>query len=88
MAGKRPMRTTGTGGGGGSKRIVYAIDVGKWAISQETALLRANARSRETRTPHQMDQVHEGLNTMVHCSLAINPASSPCITACVKKMHD
>ena len=22
MAGKRPMRTTGTGGGGGSKRIV------------------------------------------------------------------
>ena len=30
------------------------------------------------------DQVHEGLNTMVHCSLAINPASSPCITACVK----
>ena len=30
------------------------------------------------------DQVHEGLNTMVHCSLAINPASSPCIIACVK----
>ena len=30
------------------------------------------------------DQVHEGLNTMVHCSLAINPASSPFITACVK----
>ena len=30
------------------------------------------------------DQVHEGLNTKVHCSLPIYPASSPCITACVK----
>ena len=28
--------------------------------------------------------MHEGQNTMVHCSLAINPASSPCITAFVR----
>ena len=28
--------------------------------------------------------MHEGQNTMVHCSLAMNPASSPCITAFVR----
>ena len=70
------MRTTGTGVEGRGKRIVCYKCGQVGHIARNCTAAEGNRSTR--------DQVHKGQNTMVHCSLAINPASSPCVTAFVR----